>query len=70
MALQSDQPRAGRLGDRPGDLGLADAGFTLEQQRLLKGGRKRDRERQRAVGEVSAGGECGARRLDGSEIVG
>jgi hypothetical protein len=36
VALEPDQPRAGSAGERLRDLGLADAGLTLEQQRLLE----------------------------------
>ena len=44
VALQADQPRARRRGERARDLGLADAGLALEQQRLLEG-RRRGRRR-------------------------
>ena len=36
VALQPDEPGAGDLGDRLGELGLADAGRSLDQHRLLE----------------------------------
>jgi hypothetical protein len=55
VALQPDKPRVGRRRQRAGDLGLADAGLTLEQQRLAQRDGERHREREPAVGEVALG---------------
>jgi hypothetical protein len=38
VALKPDQAGAGRAGERLRDLGLADPGLALEQQRLLQCG--------------------------------
>jgi hypothetical protein len=57
VALQPDQARAGRLGERLGGLGLADPGLALQQQRLLEVDREEDRDRERLVGEVPLRGE-------------
>ena len=43
VALQADQPPAEQLREDLRDLGLADAGLTLEQQRLAEGQRQVDR---------------------------
>ena len=52
VALQADQARARDTGERLRDLGLADAGLALEQQRLLQRGREVDGGGEAAVGEV------------------
>ena len=53
VALQPDQARAGGAGQRLGDLGLADPGLALEQQRLPQLAGQEDGGRQGAVGEVA-----------------
>jgi hypothetical protein len=65
VTLKPDQPRAGRPGERLRRLGLADAGFTLEQQRLLQRGCEIDGSGEAPVGEVVLAGQsllygCGA----------
>jgi hypothetical protein len=57
MALQADEPRADRAGQRLGDLGLADAGLSLDEQRLAELGGEEDRRGQCPVGEVALAGE-------------
>ena len=52
VALEPDQPRVRRRGERLGRLGLADAGLALEQQRLLEREREEERRREPAVGQV------------------
>ena len=52
VALQPDQPRAGRGRERLRGLGLADARLALEQQRLLEREREEERGREAAVGQV------------------
>jgi hypothetical protein len=52
VALQSDEPGTGGLGERLCDLGLAHAGLAFEQQRLPQLGGQEDRGGQGAVGEV------------------
>jgi hypothetical protein len=52
VALQPDQPGAGRPGERLGHLSLAHAGLALEQQRLLEVGRQGDGNREAPVSEV------------------
>ena len=64
VALQPDQPRAGRRRQRPRDLGLADAGLALQQQRLLERRGQVDRQRQRPVGQISLRREGIARGAD------
>ena len=53
VALKPDEARAGRPRQRLGDLGLADAGLALQQQRLLEGGGQEDRRREALVGEIA-----------------
>ena len=53
VALQPDQVGAGRPADRLGQLGLADAGRTLDEQRLLERAGEVRRGRGRRVGEVA-----------------
>jgi hypothetical protein len=53
VALEPDQARAGRAGQRLRDLGLADAGLALEQERLLKRDREVDGGREAPVREVA-----------------
>ena len=62
----SRAPVRGR--ERPRDLGLAHAGLALEQQRLLEHHGQVDGQRERPVGQISLGGERGARRLDGIDL--
>jgi hypothetical protein len=52
VALQPDQARARHAGECLRDLGLADAGLTLEQQRLLQRGREVDGGGEAPVGEI------------------
>ena len=52
VALQADQPGAGDLGDALGQLGLADAGRTLHQHRLLEPVGEEDDAGDAGVGEV------------------
>ena len=52
VALEPDQARAGRAGQRLRHLGLADAGLALEQQRLLE-----------RPGQVDGGGEAPVREI-------
>ena len=53
VALQPDQARACEPGQRLRHLGLAHTGLTLEEQRLLEGGRKVDGSGEAPVSEVS-----------------
>jgi len=53
VALQADQPGAGRGGERLRNLGLPYAGLALDEQRLAELGREEDRRGQGAVGEVA-----------------
>ena len=55
VALEPDQPGAGDLGDRLGELGLADAGRSLDQDRLLE-----------PVGEEDHTGDAGVREVVGA----
>ncbi len=69
VALQPDQLTAGRDRQRLGQLGLADAGFALEQQRSVQRHRQEHRRRDPLVGQVSVPRECtgdgvGCHRLD------
>ena len=58
VALQADQLGAVHGGERLGDLGLADAGFALEQQRPLEEIHQPERGRQIPVGDIAGGGEA------------
>ena len=53
VALQADQLAAGPPADHLGDLGLADAGLALEQQRPLQRQRQEDGRGQAVVGQVA-----------------
>ena len=53
-------------GEDLGELGLADAGLALEEQRPAELERQEDRRRERAVGDVVALAEVGLDRLDGA----
>ena len=57
VALQPDQPRALRVRERAGDLGLAHARLALEQQRLLERGGQVHARGERPVREVALAGE-------------
>jgi len=57
VALQPDQTRAAGRRQRARQLGLADAGLALQQQRLLQRGGEEDRGAQRGVGEVALRGQ-------------
>ena len=62
VALQADQPAAERRRQHLGDLGLADAGLALEEQRPAHFEREIEHRRQRAVADVVGLGqqiECG-----------
>ena len=52
VALQPDEPRAGDLGHRLGQLGLADPGRALDQHRLLEPVGEVHDARDAGVGEV------------------
>jgi hypothetical protein len=52
VALQPDQAAAERLGQHLGDLGLADAGLALEEDRPAHLERQEQHGRERAVGEI------------------
>ena len=52
VALQTDQPRAERSGERLRRLGLADPRLALEQQRLLEAQGEEQRRRQPPLGQV------------------
>ena len=69
VALQPDQPGAGRRRHRLGQLGLADPGRPLDQQRLAQPVGQEDGRRGRVVGEVAGGAEpladLGRRREEG-----
>jgi hypothetical protein len=53
VALQPDEPRARGAGERLGDLGLADPGLPLDQQREAQFARQEDGRGQGAIGEVA-----------------
>ncbi len=57
IALQADQPAAKRLGEHLGDLGLADAGLTFEEQRPLHTQREKQHGRQRPVRHIVRPGQ-------------
>ena len=67
MALQADQARALRRGQRARDLGLADARLALEQQRLLERRGEEDGRGQAPVGEVALAGQSLLDIRDGGE---
>ena len=65
VALQADQLAAERLRHHLGDLGLAGAGFALEEQGALHGEREVQRGGQAAVGDVVGRREHLERVVDG-----
>ena len=54
VTLQADQLSAERGGENLGDLGLADAGLALEEQRPTKPQAQEKNRRQRAVADVGS----------------
>src|SRR5712671_7160829 len=58
VALQADELGPMHGSQRLGDLGLADAGLALEQQRPLEVFHQPERRRDVAVGDVADGGEA------------
>ena len=64
VALQPDQRCVERSRQRLGGLGLADAGLTLEQQRLRQSHGAEQGGCHALIGEVVAGIELGAQRVD------
>ena len=64
VALEPDQAGAEHVGERLRDLGLADAGLALEQQRLAERERDVQHGREPAIGEVGALAEGGGELLD------
>ena len=52
VALKPDQPAAERRRDRLGDLGLADAGLSLQKERAPEPERQEDDGRQGAVADI------------------
>ena len=67
VALQPDQPGAGRDGERLGGLRLADARLALEQQRLLEREREEERRREAPVGQVVGRPKRRLEVVDGAE---
>ena len=53
VALEPDQVSLEHRRQHLGDLGLADAGVPLDQERLAQRGRKVDRGGHRAIGDVA-----------------
>jgi hypothetical protein len=53
VALQADEARAGRLGERLGHLGLAHARLALDEQRLAELAGQEHGRGQGAIGEVA-----------------
>ena len=65
VALQPDQPPARRSSQHFGHLGLANAGFSFQEQRLGQPHRQENRGGERAVGHVPLAGERVLHLLDG-----
>ena len=57
VALQADEAAAERRGQHLGDLGLADPGLALEEQRPAHLEREKQHGRERPVGEIVGGRE-------------
>ena len=70
VALEPDQPRAERRREDLGELGLADPGLALEQQRPAELERQEDRRRERSIGDVVAAPEVVLDRLDRAGALG
>ena len=64
VALEPDQPRAERRGERLRGLRLADARLALEQHRLLQPAREEERRREPTVGQVVGLAETDLELLD------
>ena len=69
VALQPDQACAEHVGERLRDLGLADAGLTLEQQRLAERERHVQHRREAAISQVRAAGELLGELVDRTRAV-
>ena len=67
VALQPQQPPAGDGGQRLGELGLADAGRALDEQRLVQPGDEEDGGGQAGVGDVAVRPERVDDLVDGRE---
>ena len=65
VALDADQLGAERLGERLGQLGLADAGFTFQEERSLEGEGEEGGGGEAAVGDVVLPGQEGDDVIDG-----
>ena len=65
VALQPDQPAPQALRQHLGDLGLAGAGLTLQEQRAVHGERQMDSGRQFVIGDVALIGKQLGRVGDG-----
>ena len=70
VALEADEPGAEGRREDLGELGLADAGLALEEQRAAELEGEEDRRRERAVGDVVALAEVVLDGLDGAGAVG
>src|SRR4029077_14091092 len=57
VALQADETAAERRGEHLGDLGRADAGLALQEQRTVHPEGEKEHGRERAVGEIVGAGE-------------
>ena len=64
VALEPDEPRAEDRREDLGQLGLADAGLALEEQRATELERQEDGGRERPVGDVVAVAEVLGQGLD------
>ena len=67
VALQADQPGAERARERLGQLGLADPGLALQQQRLLDRQRQEEGRREPPLGQVGLREERVLELVDGLE---
>src|SRR5262249_30041295 len=65
VALEAYELGLQRLGQRLGNLGLADAGFALEKERTAQLEREVNGQRERAVGDVALAREQALEVLDG-----
>jgi hypothetical protein len=67
VALEADQLAAEQARQDLGDLGLADPGLTLQQQRLVQVQGQVDGGGQAPVGQIGVAGQGGLELVDGSE---
>ena len=69
VALEADERRLEHVGEDLGDLGLADAGLALQQERLAEFQRQKEGRGQSALGDVALVAQTALQLVDGGKGV-